>query len=76
MCVSIAINGEQVDDMEALIKKVGAENVVNQDGSPPEENDEFCLCGVDIMATAEKAGYIAARETYGFDYTFTPIVRQ
>lgn len=76
MCVSIEIDGEKVEDMEALIEKVGVDNVINQDGSPPEENDEFCLCGVDIIATAERAGYVAIRENYGFDYSFAPIVRQ
>jgi hypothetical protein len=74
MCVSIEFeDGTVAESMAELCKKVGTDNVVNQDHSTPEENDEWCLCGVDIEATAEKSGYIASRAEYGFDYTFVPV---
>ena len=75
MCVRIQIGDKTAEDMTELINLIGESNIVNKDGTPPEDDDEFCLCGIDVQKTAEKAGYTYRHDDRYLGYVFERVLQ-
>ena len=74
MCTCIQVDGREISSLAALRDLVGADNVVfDAAGYPPgllATIRDCCLCSVNVMATAARAGY-ACEYTVG-DWVWTP----
>jgi hypothetical protein len=70
MCTTVFTDEKDIWTVKQLRKLLGAENVVedvsfNEMPRRPLEDDE-CLCWVDVPASAEKAGWIAEHDDFGY----------
>ncbi len=61
MCVSLKVNGEMVRTVGQLAAKVGRDHLVWHEGislSQLNEDLHYCLCGLDVTATARGLGLV------------------
>lgn len=74
MCVEVLVNGEVSETRRQLRAAIGADLINLPDHEWPEvesDKEEFCLCSVDLQATAKAAGFSATEGPWGI-YEFTP----
>lgn len=64
MCTSVSIGHEYFETVGELRAKLGA--LVLHDESWEPESPECCLCGVDVRASANAAGYCARKNPFGY----------
>jgi hypothetical protein len=57
MCQSLFIGKRELTQIGDLLKLVGRRKIVIRDGCAPWARSDYCLCGVDLQATAKLAGY-------------------
>lgn len=70
MCVEIIIGDETLDTVRKLTDAIGCDPVWSEGCSRSSEQDDYCLCGVDVDATAKKSGFVAEFDEWG-DIVFT-----
>lgn len=70
MCISVCLlDGRRIDSMDQLAALVGRDAIAVDEDSDPLAIDRWirsgsCLCGVDIVGTADRAGYVAFSPAY------------
>ena len=58
MCMTVHIDGDERSTVAELVKAIGRDNVVMDNGAPPRDQDfRFCLCGTNLPESARRAGY-------------------
>lgn len=62
MCTNVNIGADDFDTVGELRAKLGCDLVHNGEPNSP----ECCLCGVDVPASAKRAGYRSRRNPFGY----------
>lgn len=68
MCVEVFVNGEMIETRRQLHAAFGADIVNFSDHEWPEhmgDVGDFCLCGVDLLATEKSAGFDVTDSPWG-----------
>jgi hypothetical protein len=64
MCTLVFTDDETIRSVAELRYLLGSKNIVSKTEEPLSPSE--CLCWVDVPASAEKAGYVAEHDDFGY----------